>query len=58
MRSGNFKVGLVLLLLGLTAVALVAAPAGAAEPTVVELPASTHATSLAAGADGTVWFSL
>jgi streptogramin lyase len=58
MRSGNLKRGLLLLLLALTAVAEVAAPAGAAEPAVVELPASTHATSVAPAADGTVWFSL
>jgi streptogramin lyase len=45
-----------LLLPLLAALALGAAPAVAAEPTVFELPAATHAEGIAASGDGTVWF--
>jgi streptogramin lyase len=57
MRSGSLKRGIPLLLLALAIVLSPAAPARAAEPTVVELPIATHATSVAAAPDGTVWFS-
>jgi streptogramin lyase len=53
MRSG-LPLRAFLLLLALMAIGV--APAAAAEPTVYELPAATHAGSLAAGANGTVWF--
>lgn len=49
------------LLLCLSTLAVLSASASgadAAEPAVVELSTSTHATSLAPTADGTVWFSL
>ena len=58
MRPDNFKRGLLLLVSALALLAFAAASAGAAEPTVVELATSTHATSVAPAADGTVWFSL
>ena len=45
-----------LLLPLLAALALGAAPATAAEPTVFELPTATHAEGLATSGDGTVWF--
>jgi streptogramin lyase len=53
MRSG---LALRALLLLLAVMAIGAAPAAAAEPTVYELPGATHAGSLAVGVDGTVWF--
>jgi streptogramin lyase len=58
MRSRHLRRPTLLLLSALTLLAFAAAPASAAEPTVVELPTSTHATAVAPTADGTVWFSL
>ncbi len=56
MRPG-IKRKFLLLLLALAIGAVAAAPAGAAEPTLYQLPDATHAFSVAAAADGTVWFS-
>jgi streptogramin lyase len=54
MRSGLFIRGFAIVL---AALALGAAPAAAAEPTVFELPAATHAgEGIAAGPDGSIWF--
>lgn len=53
MRSGLHIRGLATMLCVL---ALGAAPAAAAEPTVFELPAATHAEGLAGAGDGSVWF--
>jgi streptogramin lyase len=58
MRSDSLKRAVLLVLSALLLVAIVAAPAGASEPIEVELSTSTHATSFAPAADGTVWFSL
>jgi streptogramin lyase len=57
MRAGVFKRKFLLLLSVSAIVAVAAAPADAAEPTLYQLPDATHAFSVAAGADGTVWFS-
>jgi streptogramin lyase len=54
MRTGRLIRGF---LLALALSALGASAAAAAEPTLYELPTSTHAYSLAAAADGTVWFA-
>jgi streptogramin lyase len=54
MRAGTYLRAwfLVLAVLGIAA-----APAAAAEPTLYELPESTHAYSFAPTPDGTIWFS-
>jgi len=57
MRPGTFQRRLLSLLTALTAAAIAAAGADAAEPTVYQLPDATHASSLAPGADGSVWFA-
>jgi streptogramin lyase len=56
MRPGIFHRAFLFLFPGLAIAALATATAGAAEPTVYELPDATHARSLAAAEDGTVWF--
>jgi len=53
MRSGRLIRALLPLL---AALAIGAAPAAAAEPTLFKLPAATHAEALAVAPDGAVWF--
>jgi streptogramin lyase len=56
MWSGIFQRAFSFLIPGLAIVALATATAAAAEPAVFKLPDATHARSLVAAEDGTVWF--
>jgi virginiamycin B lyase len=56
MRSGVLQHAFLALLSAVAIVVIAAAPADAAEPATYQLPDATHARSLSAAADGTVWF--
>jgi streptogramin lyase len=56
MRSGGFHHAFLALLSAVAIVVFTAATAEAAEPATYQLPDATHAESLAAAADRTVWF--